>query len=331
MQLPTVDVRWRPSGGRGEFEHVPSNVLLDRLVVVDPLVLPGARIRTDVTGVKRSGKPRLRRAEPNNRSILNLPQLVAALALLPDPRRADQGSISLPLQPKGYLISSIRFRADLSHAGVAVCIPDRLQILHYPGEVDLLVRLKRVAALLTTQSVIPESARGVVSRYFKIIQSGVASAELRAIADELIDWISTDAIALDILDEPSEGFPLGGNSEISQVVHFNELGADETRRRLKNHFRIDRSKKLREAKLKWFDEKYGRIYCENCEFDFYKKFGERGRGFMEVHHKVPLAGLLPNTITYLDDLLLLCANCHRMVHRRQPDLTPDQLRAITVS
>src|SRR5690606_18081979 len=135
MRRP-VDIRWRPSGGRGEYEHVPMHVLLDRRVVVECLSVPGAKIASDVSVQRISGKPRLRRQNPHDRSVLNLPQLIAALALLPDPRREDLGKISLPLRPKGYLISSIRLLADVSQEGVALCVPDRLSILHYVGEVD---------------------------------------------------------------------------------------------------------------------------------------------------------------------------------------------------
>ena len=55
--------------------------------------------------------------------------------------------------------------------------------------------------------------------------------------------------------------------------------------------------------------------CEICNFNYSKKYGERGKGFIECHHKVPLHKLKPNTKTKLSDLALLCANCHRMIHR----------------
>ncbi len=107
------------------------------------------------------------------------------------------------------------------------------------------------------------------------------------------------------------------------------MTVDETKRRLVAHFRIDRNRKIRRAKIDLFRTKYGEINCENCSFDFEEKYGERGRGFIEVHHLLPLAALLPNSITSLSDLMLLCANCHRMVHRTKPLLDANTLRAIT--
>jgi 5-methylcytosine-specific restriction protein A len=37
----------------------------------------------------------------------------------------------------------------------------------------------------------------------------------------------------------------------------------------------------------------GRLACEGCGFDFAARYGERGEGFMECHHTVPLRDLRP--------------------------------------
>jgi 5-methylcytosine-specific restriction protein A len=64
-----------------------------------------------------------------------------------------------------------------------------------------------------------------------------------------------------------------------------------------------------------------------CAFDFEAAYGGRGREYIEVHHTLPLHAS-GETKTKLSDLVLLCANCHRMVHRSAPWLTPDALRAL---
>lgn len=65
---------------------------------------------------------------------------------------------------------------------------------------------------------------------------------------------------------------------------------------------------------------------EACGFDFEAMYGPRGAGYIECHHVVPLheAGEGWNK---LSDLALICANCHRMIHRRAPWPTPGDLRA----
>jgi 5-methylcytosine-specific restriction protein A len=70
------------------------------------------------------------------------------------------------------------------------------------------------------------------------------------------------------------------------------------------------------------------LVCDGCGFDFARAYGEHGSGFIECHHTVPLHALRPRSKTRLDDLALVCANCHRMIHRRSRWLTMDQLRAL---
>lgn len=65
--------------------------------------------------------------------------------------------------------------------------------------------------------------------------------------------------------------------------------------------------------------------CEGCGFDFGKVYGDRGAGYIECHHAVPLHAS-GETTTRLKDLVLLCSNYHRMIHRASLWLTPDELR-----
>jgi 5-methylcytosine-specific restriction enzyme A len=72
----------------------------------------------------------------------------------------------------------------------------------------------------------------------------------------------------------------------------------------------------------------GRLSCEVCSFDFEKTYGQLGRGFAECHHRVPLAELPFARETRLADLAIVCANCHRMLHRARPTLGIAELKAI---
>jgi len=65
------------------------------------------------------------------------------------------------------------------------------------------------------------------------------------------------------------------------------------------------------------------LECEVCGFDFFETYGERGNGFAECHHKLPLSH--GTRSTYLRDLAVVCANCHRMLHRGD-SLTVEELR-----
>jgi 5-methylcytosine-specific restriction protein A len=70
----------------------------------------------------------------------------------------------------------------------------------------------------------------------------------------------------------------------------------------------------------------GHLACEACGFDFQLAYGELGTGFAECHHKLPLSEGMRRT--RLADLAIVCANCHRMLHRRSPWLSIEELREL---
>lgn len=56
--------------------------------------------------------------------------------------------------------------------------------------------------------------------------------------------------------------------------------------------------------------------CQVCGFDFAEHYGTLGEDFIEVHHIRPLSTLEEEvTVDPETDLVCLCANCHRMIHR----------------
>jgi 5-methylcytosine-specific restriction protein A len=93
------------------------------------------------------------------------------------------------------------------------------------------------------------------------------------------------------------------------------------------HFVRERDNSLRNKKVADFLKKHPRVHCEACGFDFEAIYGERGRDYIEVHHTLPLHASGERK-TKLRDLILLCANCHRMIHRSAPWLTPFELRGL---
>ncbi|MGW0245497.1 HNH endonuclease [Nocardia goodfellowii] len=92
----------------------------------------------------------------------------------------------------------------------------------------------------------------------------------------------------------------------------------------------ERDPKLRKRKIDQSRDLRGNIACEVCEFDFEKIYPEIGEGFVHVHHAVPLH-TTGRVRTTLNDLALLCANCHQMIHRPTKWLTVAELRAIVRS
>ena len=71
--------------------------------------------------------------------------------------------------------------------------------------------------------------------------------------------------------------------------------------------------------------------CLVCGFDFGSCFGELGRGFIHVHHVVPVSEIGDSyVINVAADLVPVCPNCHAMLHRKSPPYAVDELKRILV-
>jgi len=67
--------------------------------------------------------------------------------------------------------------------------------------------------------------------------------------------------------------------------------------------------------------------CSVCGFDFEHVFGELGRGFIHVHHLIPLADIQEEyEIDPITDLRPICPNCHAMIHRGPEMLSIEALK-----
>ncbi|MCK9223168.1 MAG: HNH endonuclease [Limnochordia bacterium] len=122
-------------------------------------------------------------------------------------------------------------------------------------------------------------------------------------ASGMVEGVSLGAIAI----EDNENFPEG---KVQERLH-------KYRERNPNLVTVAKNS---------FLKRHGRLYCEACGFDFAKAYGDRGEGCIEVHHKTPLSELESgHTTTSIEDVLLVCANCHRIIHRIRPWLTTEQI------
>ncbi|MGN7178156.1 HNH endonuclease [Cytobacillus sp. SAFR-174] len=70
--------------------------------------------------------------------------------------------------------------------------------------------------------------------------------------------------------------------------------------------------------------------CKVCGFNFEKVYGERGRDFIEIHHLKPLSTIQEEVVINPEsDLVPVCSNCHRMIHREKDNvLTIEELRQL---
>ena len=70
--------------------------------------------------------------------------------------------------------------------------------------------------------------------------------------------------------------------------------------------------------------------CSVCGFDFETVYGKLGIGYTEIHHRKPLHSLEEEMeVNPEADLVPVCSNCHRMLHRRRDRIiTIEELRNI---
>ena len=60
--------------------------------------------------------------------------------------------------------------------------------------------------------------------------------------------------------------------------------------------------------------------CSVCGFNFEKVYGEYAKGYIQVHHVVPISERPSDDIVNPEtDLVPVCANCHVIIHRRKDD------------
>lgn len=90
---------------------------------------------------------------------------------------------------------------------------------------------------------------------------------------------------------------------------------------------FERNPTLRRACIAHYTAKDGRLACQACDMDFASIYGgDIGAGFIHIHHLDPLGNAAQRETDPLRDLVPLCPNCHAMVHKTDPPLTPAALR-----
>jgi 5-methylcytosine-specific restriction protein A len=111
---------------------------------------------------------------------------------------------------------------------------------------------------------------------------------------------------------------------------FKDVGnVEEGKRQLKQHYVAERKPAFIRALKEYAIAKFGELRCEVCGFVFAEHYGERGRTYIEGHHKNPVSKMpATGATTRPEDIALLCSNCHRMIHAEHPWLIVDELKVL---
>ena len=73
--------------------------------------------------------------------------------------------------------------------------------------------------------------------------------------------------------------------------------------------------------------KHHGLKCKCCLYDMSELYGEIASGIIEVHHVTPISRVGENyQIDPINDLVPLCPNCHRVVHKRNPPFSIEEVK-----
>lgn len=140
-------------------------------------------------------------------------------------------------------------------------------------------------------------------------------AQLRRIANAIRNAVSNTSLNLKlyrISDEAEEQDYVFSEGKVLYKLHkYRERDSGLVLKKKTVHFK-----------------KYGALDCEACDFNFKVRYGDLGAGYIECHHKTPLSQYDGSSGTTLADLVLVCSNCHRMLHRQLNTLSVEGLKEV---
>jgi hypothetical protein len=181
--------------------------------------------------------------------------------------------------------------------------------------------------------------------YTALGSAGVSNST-HTLSNEGIFYLQENSQSLENLLSNNLGYleTLDGVTKITQshaagkkiIVYDENIFVSEGRKKTVTSQVYERSKYLRDRAIDFYT-KNGAIVCDACSFDFYNTYGEIGRGYIEIHHQKPVFQYDETDFSRIvsdaiKDLIPLCANCHRIVHRKKENpLSIDELRQIIIN
>lgn len=117
-------------------------------------------------------------------------------------------------------------------------------------------------------------------------------------------------------------------AEAKPAVEEEEIYGVEGRLLTRIHVYKERDKGFAARAKKFYRNKNGaKLLCECCGMDPVALYGPNGERCMEAHHKVPIEELQPDSITRVEEMTIVCASCHRVIHSQKPCFPVEELAA----
>jgi predicted HNH restriction endonuclease len=103
---------------------------------------------------------------------------------------------------------------------------------------------------------------------------------------------------------------------------------EEGKRLLKQHYTRERNPRVIKDAKRLALQQYGELRCEVCGFSFGETYGDRAKDYIEGHHRKAVSEMQPGDTTAVEDIAMLCSNCHRTIHAKFPYISVDELRGM---
>ena len=346
-------IRYRSSGGRGEFEWTQSDALLNKELIVQ---VPQYRVAvpTEVTGRRIDGKPRLRKNESNNREKLHIDGVVTALAKLPEPSRSSHAGAIWPLEGKSYVVDSIWCDIVDESATTVTLVPTRMGVRGSDRTINLSERFSYVAAELDAADPKHPALSAALVAFAAAIATGVNTRDLRRAANAVID-LQTEIFGpsnagstkeleklnklpptdledapedLEAVALPAAATPKRSSKGRSVPAAPTKTEGKEGRLLTRWHAYRERDRGLVRSAKAAFKLKHGHLFCEACGVDPRTTYGDRGEDRLQAHHRTPIEEMIPGTTTKAEDLAMVCPNCHDIIHAKRPWISVEDVRSL---
>ena len=197
---------------------------------------------------------------------------------------------------------------------------------------------RHAAAMLNDMAHASEEKRNRFLAYLKLFREKEAkvATEINGVSDDLSQWPSdwkNMSVRISKIEEQDLAFKevakewavsaCGMMLSLLNVEAIEQEGVEEGKKIQVLQTKYERNPINRKICI----EKNG-CKCKICGFDFEKEYGEIGKGFIHVHHIVPISQKGGEHIpdSYID-LIPVCPNCHAMLHSSNPPLMPEDLIA----
>lgn len=234
------------------------------------------------------------------------------------------------LWAKEELILALNFYFQANPLQISVKSPKLQNLCAEINELNVLFKEARLADYVNVRS--PNSVYMKLCNFLRLdpSYSGVGLSRGGKLEEKIWKEFYEDRVYLseisDCITQIAKDKTKMPRNRTDAILKTSELEVREGALLYSFHKTYERNPRIVNAKKQQILADRGELSCEICDFNFEKVYGELGKNYIECHHIVPLSQYYYQKKTCLNDLIVICANCHRMLHKSLNRLTPHQLR-----